>query len=184
MLVASYLVYQFGWSLRNSAKLLMVAPLCSNFSSLFPSRYNLKYRGNYCLMMSKFYQWVWCLLLVHYALAKFPWYLWLYLEGKRLEKLLHKGATIDNLAKFLTDHPNWYTRYEATSFFICQVLALMTSIVQIFLMNHYLGNSSFLDLFPMEQLGVRNSWNELWFVSQMKNIESQLLGERYLDMST
>ena len=65
-------------------------------------------------MMSKFYQWVWCLLLVHCALAKFPQYLWLYLDGKRLEKLLHKGATIDNLAKFLTDHPNWYTRYEAT----------------------------------------------------------------------
>ena len=107
--------------------------------------------------MNKFYQWVWCLLLVHCALAKFPGHLWVYLEGKRLEKLLHKGITMDNLAKFLTDHPNWYTRYEATSFFICQVLALMSSIVQIFLMNHYLGNSSFLDLFPMEQLGVRNS---------------------------
>ena len=76
--------------------------------------------------MNKFYQWVWCLLLVHCALAKFPWYLWLNLEGKRLEKLLHKGATIDNLAKFLTDHPNLYNWYEATSFFICQVLALMS----------------------------------------------------------
>ena len=70
---------------------------------------------------------VWCLLFVHCALAKFPGYLWVYLEGKRLEKLLDKGATINNLAKFLTDHPNWYTRYEATSFFICQVLALISS---------------------------------------------------------
>ena len=107
--------------------------------------------------MNKLYHWDWCLLLVHCALAKFRGYLWVYLEGKRLEKLLDKGATINNLAEFLTDHPNWYTRYEATSFFICQVLALMTSIVQIILMNHYLGNSSFVDLFPMEQLGVRNS---------------------------
>ena len=77
-----------------------------------------------------------------------PGYLWEFLEGKSLQRLLHKGVTIDNLAKFLTDHPNWYTHYKATSFFLCQVLALMSSIAQIILMNQYLGNSSFLDLFP------------------------------------
>ena len=77
-----------------------------------------------------------------------PGYLWEFLEGKSLQKLLHKGVTIDNLAKFLTDHPNWYTHYRATSFFLCQVLAFMSSIAQIILMNQYLGNSSFLDLFP------------------------------------
>ena len=99
-------------------------------------------------MKSKFYQWVWCLLLVHCGLAMIPGYLWEFLEGKSLQKLLHKGVTIDNLAKFLTDHSNWYTHYKATSFFLCQVLALMSSIAQIILMNQYLGNSSFLDLFP------------------------------------
>ena len=86
---------------------------------------------SYCLMKSGFYQWVWSLLLAHLLLTTFPAYLWQILEGKRLNKLLHEGVTIDNMAKFLTDHPNWYTNYEATSFFLCQVLAMSSSVIQV-----------------------------------------------------
>ena len=120
----SFLFLSAGWWFATGDQMN-----CSTFTNCVPMCDGM-FTG-YCLMMSKFYQWVWCLLLVHCALAKIPGYLWQYLEGKRLEKLLHKGATVDNLAKFLTDHPNWYTRYEATCFFICQVLALMSSIVQV-----------------------------------------------------
>ena len=69
-------------------------------------------------MRSGFYQWLWSLLLAHLLLITFPAYLWDILEGKRLSKLLHQHVKTDNMAKFLTDHVNWYTSYEANSFFL------------------------------------------------------------------
>ena len=82
---------------------------------------------SYCLMKSGFYQWLWSFLLAHLLLITFPAYLWEILEGKRLNKLLQERVKIDNMAKFLTDHSNWYTSYDATSFFLCQVLAMSSS---------------------------------------------------------
>ena len=102
---------------------------------------------SYCLMKSAFYQWVWLLLLINHVLTTLPAYLREILEGKRLNKLLHKGVKMDNMAKFLTDHPNWYTSYEASSFFLCQVLAASSSVIQVLSMNYYLGND-ILGLFP------------------------------------
>ena len=57
----------------------------------------------------------------HLLLITFPAYLWEILDGKRPKKLLQERA------KFLTDHSNWYTSYDATSFFLCQVLAMSSS---------------------------------------------------------
>ena len=56
---------------------------------------------SYYLMKSGFYQWVRLLLLLHHVLTTLPAYLWEILEGKRLNKLLHKGVKMDNMAKFM-----------------------------------------------------------------------------------
>ena len=74
----------------------------------------------------------------HLLLITFPAYLWEILDGKRPKKLLQERVKIDNMAKFLTDHSNWYTSYEATSFFLCQVLAMSSSsCMQLFNMFYY-----------------------------------------------
>ena len=52
-------------------------------------------------MKSGFYQWVWLLLLIHHVLTTLPAYLREILEGERLNKLLHKGVKMDNMAKFM-----------------------------------------------------------------------------------
>ena len=115
---------------------------------------------SYCLMKSGFYQWIWSLLLAHLLLNTFPAYLWEILERKRLNKLLHECVKIDNMAKFLTDHPNWYTSYEATSFFLCQDLAMSSFVIQVLFMNFYLGNNALCSIFvPLDDFAFQQTCN-------------------------
>ena len=118
------------------------------------------YDTSYCLMKSRFYQWIWSLLLAHLLLITFPAYLWEILERKRLNKLLHECVKIDNMAKFLTDHPNWYTSYEATSFFLCQDLAMSSFVIQVLFMNFYLGNNALCSIFvPLDDFAFQQTCN-------------------------
>ena len=115
---------------------------------------------SYCLMKSGFYQWLWSFLLAHLLLITFPAYLWEILEGKRLNKLLQERVKIDNMAKFLTDHPDWYTSYEATSFFLCQVLAMSSFVIKVLFMNFYIGINALLSIFvPLDEFAFQQTCN-------------------------
>ena len=84
-----------------------------------------------------YYQWVWLLLAIQSLLTYLPCCTWEYLEGGKLARLLTNTDPV-LIGKFLSRQPGWYSN-QAASFLLCQLSCLFVSMVQVFLMDQFLG---------------------------------------------
>jgi hypothetical protein len=96
-----------------------------------------------------YYQWVWLLLTLQALLTFLPCMAWKHLEGGKLGKLLNNPDPV-LVGKFLGSHRRWYSS-QAISFLFCQLACPIISLVQVYLMDQFLGGgvvTSTIDTWP------------------------------------
>lgn len=130
---------------------------CSTFASRRTLNDNVF--TSFCHVKSGFYQWVWIVLILQVFINYLPSNLWRYLEGGKVKKLLHKNFNFRKVAVFLTSYPTYFSIKEAVAFYTCNILALACSIIQLLLMNHFLGGATGISLIPPEVFSRTGSCN-------------------------
>lgn len=89
-----------------------------------------------------YYQWVWLLLALQAFLTVLPGLTWKHLEGRKLVRLLKKSDSDfqnpSSIGKFISSNQDWYSS-QASYFLICHLFCLLASIMQVFIMNAFLG---------------------------------------------
>jgi len=129
---------------------------CSTFSSRDTLNDNVF--TSFCHVKSGFYQWVWIVLIFQVFINYLPSNLWRYLEGGKVRKLFHKNFKFSKVAVFLTTYPEYFSLKDAVTFYFCNVLALACSIMQLLLMNNFLGGTS-ISLIPPDVFSRTGSCN-------------------------
>jgi len=104
-----------------------------------------------------YYQWVCLLLAVQASICYLPWAVWKGMEGGRVGKLLVKvsqdpltetplSEQVASLGNFLHSHRGWFNSC-ALKRLLCQVVALVSTVGQLYVMDLVLANQ-FLSLGP------------------------------------
>ena len=107
--------------------------------------------SSYCLMKIDIYQWVFASVLLHAALTLMPVELWKYLEGGKLDRILHTKIKKEKLVNFLSKNYDYISRTDAIYYIFCHFLAVGSAILQVRYMYLHLNLHVVCELFYFYQ---------------------------------